>query len=280
MNTNKLNLLESFIKVAPLINDLATNDTAVAITDREKYIHYTPGKYLNHGVKVNDMLKRSSLIVQAMESGERKMARVGKELFGVPYIGVAIPIKDENGDVIGGAFFGENTSRQDVLRDMSSNLAENTNYANESSQEINAQAEELAALGQQLSQVAADFNNQLKSVDTVINFIKDISSQTNLLGLNATIEAARVGQEGRGFQVVAEEIRKLSKQSNESADKIEEMLKKIKKDSSEITQTVNTVEDISGNLAGIIQSMSASIEGINSMVEELYDMSEKLVEEN
>nr|WP_252187820.1 methyl-accepting chemotaxis protein [Anaeromonas frigoriresistens] len=163
---------------------------------------------------------------------------------------------------------------------MSSNLAENTNYANESSQEINAQAEELAALGQQLSQVAADFNNQLKSVDTVINFIKDISSQTNLLGLNATIEAARVGQEGRGFQVVAEEIRKLSKQSNESADKIEEMLKKIKKDSSEITQTVNTVEDISGNLAGIIQSMSASIEGINSMVEELYDMSEKLVEEN
>ncbi|MBS4539040.1 chemotaxis protein [Clostridium sp. D2Q-11] len=226
------------------------------------------------------MLKRSSLIVQAMESGERKMARVGKELFGVPYIGVAIPIKDENGDVIGGAFFGENTSRQDVLRDMSSNLAENTNYANESSQEINAQAEELAALGQQLSQVAADFNNQLKSVDTVINFIKDISSQTNLLGLNATIEAARVGQEGRGFQVVAEEIRKLSKQSNESADKIEEMLKKIKKDSSEITQTVNTVEDISGNLAGIIQSMSASIEGINSMVEELYDMSEKLVEEN
>ncbi len=275
----KNSLLDYFVRVSPYINSLTINDVAIAISDTEKYLSYVPGKSLNHGVKTNDILKEGTIIKRAMKSRKVIVDRIdNKELFGVPYIGVAIPIiDDETNSVIGGVFSGENTERQDNLRVMSNDLSENTHVAMESAQEINAQAQQLAALGEQLASVVNDFHKQISDVDGVITFIKRISSQTNLLGLNAAIEASRAGQQGLGFQVVAEEIRKLSTQSSESAKKIESLLSDVKSGSFEIKDTVGTVNNISQNLAAILQNMSASLEGINTMVSELSIMTTNLI---
>lgn len=276
------NLLDCFVKVSPYINSLTINDIAIAVSDTEKYLSYVPGKTLNHGVKPMDELKEGTIIKRAMKSRKIVVDRVdNKELFGVPYIGVAIPIIDEETDnIIGGVFFGENTERQDSLRLVSNELSENTHLAKESTEKINAQAQELAALGEQLASLANSFHQQIRNVDEVISFIKTISSQTNLLGLNAAIEASRAGNHGLGFQVVAEEIRKLSTQSSDSTKNIQHLLNNIQKESLEIKDTVDTVNSISQNLAAILQNMSASLEGINTMVSELSIMANNLLNTN
>jgi len=118
-----LDILASFINAAPFISELVTVDIAIAVTDRDKYLSYYPGKELDHGVKAEQPLKAGSLVVRAMENDQKITERVDdKSLFGCRYIGIAIPLKDDSGNVIGSVFAGENTERQDLINEISNHL--------------------------------------------------------------------------------------------------------------------------------------------------------------
>lgn len=104
-------------------------------------------------------------------------------------------------------------------------------------------------------------NNSLSQIHTITDVITDIASQTNLLSLNAQIEAARAGEAGRGFSVVATEIRKLADQSHESASKISQILDNLTK---KINAMIASVESTSEKFA--IQQ--ESLEKVNQLFEQ------------
>lgn len=114
----------------------------------------------------------------------------------------------------------------------------------------------------------------LSKVNSITYIINSISNQTNLLALNASIEAARAGEAGRGFSIVAEEIRELADQSKESSSQIDELVKLILKDNCEVTETtermseklneqIKVINKSMGSLKTIIENVEAIVPKIN-----------------
>lgn len=109
-------------------------------------------------------------------------------------------------------------------------LESSKNSSIEGKKILNKEIEELKGLvlnTKELSNTVNELEKDSQDIQGILNIINQIFSQTSLLALNASIEASRVGEHGRGFSVIAEEIRKLSDESRESTEKIENIIKYI-----------------------------------------------------
>ena len=141
---------------------------------------------------------------------------------------------------------------------MIDNIVENTDHLNASSSNMLTANEEAAdcifnmttsssksanAI-ETISRKITDTNNSIGKIEEMVGFITEIADQTNLLALNASIEAARAGETGRGFGVVAEEIKHLAEQSNNSAQRITEIVSEISEQSEECVSQSREVEKI------------------------------------
>lgn len=121
-----------------------------------------------------------------------------------------------------------------------------------------------------------DLNRQTAEIDSMISIISSIASQTNLLALNASIEAARAGLAGRGFDVVAGEIKTLAQSSANSVKYIEDKLNVMKKGINDSSNSVAAIADNFyncrthvDNLAESVDKINNSVEGINNNMQEI-----------
>jgi methyl-accepting chemotaxis protein len=156
---------------------------------------------------------------------------------------------------------------------------EGKNIVKKSVEEVNAIADTV----RKSAELMKSLGERSKQVGEIVNVIKDIADQTNLLALNAAIEAARAGEQGRGFAVVADEVRKLAERTANSTDEIGVMIGGIQTEMSravasmeEGTKRVGVGVDFSNQAGNALNKIVGSITNLQSMVQQIASATEQM----
>lgn len=151
---------------------------------------------------------------------------------------------------------------------------------NQAIKKVNEQMNSIYENVNSLSEAIKGLNDRSNEIGQITNVITGISAQTNLLALNAAIEAARAGEHGKGFAVVADEVRKLAEESTSSTEKIAQLIQLIQSDTDKTIQTMKKAaeEVYSGlNVVHVAGDSFQKIElAVNGVVSQIEDISESL----
>ncbi|WP_299015294.1 methyl-accepting chemotaxis protein [uncultured Photobacterium sp.] len=137
---------------------------------------------------------------------------------------------------------------------------------------VSALANDVDLMGESIS----DMNVHITDIASVLKVIGEIADQTNLLALNAAIEAARAGEQGRGFAVVADEVRALAGRTQQSTSEIEQMLKKLTSGADVLVSNMNVIKDSCHQTSTNTEQVNTDLDQVASSINEVNNLATEI----
>lgn len=157
--------------------------------------------------------------------------------------------------------------------------SDGTELCDQSQAQVQQSSEQVLTLHSQLTQASARLSELAKKTEqiySVVDVIQGVSEQTNLLALNAAIEAARAGEQGRGFAVVADEVRTLAQRTDQSTAEIKLMVEEFTKEVQFAVDAVNHASGAAESAKSYSDSAQSSIRSLHSSMQNIKEMNDQI----
>ncbi|MCU7842069.1 MAG: methyl-accepting chemotaxis protein [Candidatus Thiodiazotropha sp. (ex Troendleina suluensis)] len=169
-------------------------------------------------------------------------------------------------------------------------VAQNAGVADQAAQEADNKASEGIAVAAKALNATQDLSDEVQqaaivikkleaeseNIGTVLDVIRGIAEQTNLLALNAAIEAARAGEQGRGFAVVADEVRTLAGRTQQSTQEIQKMIERLQLGAKEAAQAMDKGQDKARHSLDQVEQADSALKEINNVVASIKEMNAQI----